>query len=371
MDNYVTLAIHTYDHAVALKKVLESHSIESHFEKITLDSASVNYGLRVKIRIGDLPLALKIVESGTEIIPESLQIADGVNGNILIPVDFSDYSSLSCMVGFSMAERLGLTPVLLHTYVTPYLGGPLPYSDSPDSEFMNINEAEISLSVKDEAEKSMKRFIRNIYEAQHKGLLPDIKFSQILEEGLPEEVIINYSKNTPPALIVMATRGKDKKEEEMIGSVTAEVLDSCRVPVFAVPEHYDFPGVADIRRLAFFCTLTQRDILSVDTLMRMFDFPEVDITLVPVNELGSEKCETKVKALQEYLAKNYPTARFSYKVFKAKSFREEMEDYSTAKGLELLIVPNKKMNAFRRFFNPGIAHRILFERDMPLLALPV
>lgn len=371
MDNYVTLAIHTYDHAVALKKVLESHSIETHFEKISIESGSVSYGLRVKIRNCDLPLALKIVESGSELSPQLKNSVEGIDGNILIPVDFSDYSSLSCLVGFSMAERLGLTPVLLHTYATPYLGGPIPYSDGYDEEMGNVQEAEMTISVKHEAEKSMNKFIRNIYEAQHKGLLPDIKFSHILEEGLPEEVINGYSKTTPPTLIVMATRGKDKKEEEMIGSVTAEVLDSCRVPVFAVPENYDFPGVANIRRLAFLCTLTQRDILSIDTLMRMFDFPEVDITLIPVNELGSDKCEVKVEALQKYLSKNYPTATFSYRIFKSKTFKEEMERYTSEKGLELLIVPNKKMNAFRRFFNPGIAHRILFERDMPLLALPV
>lgn len=39
--------------------------------------------------------------------------------------------------------------------------------------------------------------------------------------------------------------------------------------------------------------------------------------------------------------------------------------------IQLMIVPNKKSSAFSRFFRPTLAHRILFERDVPLLVLPV
>ena len=41
-------------------------------------------------------------------------------------------------------------------------------------------------------------------------------------------------------LIVMGTRGKSQKELDLIGSVTAEVLDSTKLPVFAVPESVPF-----------------------------------------------------------------------------------------------------------------------------------
>ncbi|MCM1291795.1 MAG: universal stress protein [Prevotella sp.] len=369
----ITLAIHTYDHAVALKKTLQGHNIKVTFEKVSSNAEDIDYGLRVKIDIADLPLALKIVESASELsLAKTTATLNGIKGNILIPIDFSDYSSLACLVGFAMAQRLNLTPVILHTFATPSLGGPIPYSDSFDPEIVStLQSTELSISVRHNAEKLMNRFIHTIYEAQHTGAMPDIKFKHIIEEGIPEEVIIEYSKSNPPALIVMATRGKDKKEEDLIGSVTAEVLDACRVPVFTVPENYRFTDIKNIKNLAFFCTLTQRDILSIDTLMRMFNFPDVQISLIPVNDLDSDKCDTKMIALTHYLSKNYPTAVFKYKIFRKSTFKEDMENYSTSQKLELLIVPNKKMNAFRRLFNPGIAHRILFERDMPLLALPV
>ena len=38
---------------------------------------------------------------------------------------------------------------------------------------------------------------------------------------------------------------------------------------------------------------------------------------------------------------------------------------------DLIIVPNKKKNIFSRFFNPGVAHKVLFQTDIPMLVIPV
>ena len=50
---------------------------------------------------------------------------------------------------------------------------------------------------------------------------------------------------------------------------------------------------------------------------------------------------------------------------------EDFANFAGQRGVQMLIVPNKKRNILSRLFNPGIAHKILFERDMPLLSAPV
>ena len=35
------------------------------------------------------------------------------------------------------------------------------------------------------------------------------------------------------------------------------------------------------------------------------------------------------------------------------------------------VVPNKKKNVFARFFNPTLAHKILFHADIPMMTIPV
>src|SRR5690606_39949146 len=68
------------------------------------------------------------------------------------------------------------------------------------------------------------------------GKFPKVSFTYTLVEGLPEEEIISYSKKIKPTAIAMGTRGKNAKDLDLIGSVTAEVMDGCRTPIFAVPE---------------------------------------------------------------------------------------------------------------------------------------
>ena len=39
--------------------------------------------------------------------------------------------------------------------------------------------------------------------------------------------------------------------------------------------------------------------------------------------------------------------------------------------IDLMVVPNRKKNVFARLFNPGIAHRVLFHFDIPMMVVPV
>lgn len=376
-DRFITLVIHTYDRAVTLRKILESHDIEVRFENLVISGTHLASGVRVKISERNLPLALKIIESGDLYAAAKAEMKmAGDKGNILIPVDFSSYSMLACKVGFVLARRLSLHPVLLHAYATPYFMGVINYCETLDRDLgsdASVDFAEIQAGndIRKEGERLMLDFKRKIEKLQKEGKLPDVRFSTMLNEGVPEEVILEYCRLTPPALVVMATRGKDKKEEDLVGSITAEVLDSCRVPVFAIPENCGFTSVDSLKKLAYFCNLDQHDILSVDTLMRMFGYPELSVALIPVNDRAGNRERGKVNDLRDYFNKNYPTAHFSAEVFARNDFNEKFEEFVEKEEIELLIVPNKKKNVFSRLFNPGIPHKILFERDMPLLALPV
>lgn len=376
-NRYITLAIHSRERADALKRILESHGIDVKFENVEISGAGVVSGVRVKIDEHDLPLALKVTESSQCYVSEKEALKmEGTEGNILIPVDFSPNSMLACRVGFDLARRLRLHPVLLHAYASPYFIG----SIDPDGGFdgdggidasAEIADMQASADMEKESEKLMRNLRRKIEEAQKDGSIADIKFSTLLQDGIPEEVIKEYCVQTPPVVVVMATRGKEKRDESLVGSVTAEVIDSCRVPVFVVPENCKMTSVEMVTKLVYFCNLDRQDILSVDTLMRMFNYPEAYVTLVPVSDKDGRNVRERVDMLRDFFNKSFPAAHFSAEVFPAKTFREDFENYISQTGAEMLIVPNKKRNVFQRLFNPGIAHRLLFERDMPMLALPV
>lgn len=294
---------------------------------------------------------------------------------ILIPVDFSEMTILACRAGLELAIRLSANPVFIFAVTTPMIDASLPYADVFDGEDMlpseEMDQAMESRQLLQVAQKTMGKFADDIRKRQSAGELPQVKFDTVVEEGVPEDVILNYTREHPTGLVVMATRGHRKRRLDMIGSVTAEVIDSCRVPVFTVPENYTLGSISGIVRLAFFCNLDESDLESLDSFLRIFGYPQIDIWLVPVNEKAGDSIKEKVDTLCSYCAAKFPSVKFHTAVCGSKSFREDFESLLAEFGLQMIIVPNKRKSMIARLFNPGIAHKVLFEKDIPMLALPV
>ncbi|MCM1152593.1 MAG: universal stress protein [Muribaculum sp.] len=371
----ITLCIHTYEYALGVKKLLEAHGISVSFEKYFENKSDIATAVKINIDEANLSPALRIIESGKFSPLAEIKKLTGVSNIVLIPVDFSNMCMLAVRAGFELAERLSLKVVILHAVVTPYFAGAVYGQENPDFPYMDtqaeFNEVVASSEIDKDADKLMTKLSDKIKHLQEIGQLPQVEFSTEVDEGVAEEVILEYTRTRSPALVVMANRGRHKREKEMVGSVTAEVIDSCRVPLFTVPENYSFCGIRNITRLAFFCNLDQQDILSLDNLMRLFGYPNVDVWLIPVNDRAGSSLKTKLDSLCKYFSSNYPSAIFHSAPLDPKTFRSEFENLVQKENLQLIIVPNKKKNILSRLFNPGIAHKILFERDMPLLALPV
>ena len=54
--------------------------------------------------------------------------------------------------------------------------------------------------------------------------------------------------------------GKNQKDIDLIGSVTAEVIDRSRTAVLAIPENTPFKQFSEVKRIAFITNFDQRDL---------------------------------------------------------------------------------------------------------------
>ncbi|MDE7136782.1 MAG: universal stress protein, partial [Muribaculaceae bacterium] len=90
-DRLITVAIHTYDKAVALKNLLEHEGVIAVLQNVNLSTPVVSSGVRVRIKESDLPLALRIIEN-YDIFIDNAGTDDEHQKMVLVPIDFSDYS---------------------------------------------------------------------------------------------------------------------------------------------------------------------------------------------------------------------------------------------------------------------------------------
>jgi len=372
----ITVAIHTYEKASMLKSLLENEGVPVVLQNVNLVQPVVSSGVRVRIREEDLPLALRIIEN-TEIFTSGPDAGASKGPSILVPVDFTDYSLRAACTAFRIAADNNARITLLHSFVSPYIASNIQLSDNLTYE---IAETERRHKIEAEATEKLDAFAAQLREMIKRGTIPAVKFSTELTEGVPEENISAYVREHHPWLIVMGPRAAVRREQEMIGSVSAEVLDSCRVQALTVPAPSHLESLTDLRHIVLFSTLEQEDILAFDALMRLIpdtskvsaaSMPKITIITIAGRRHSTETAKEANAALIGYYRKHYPQFQFSLKTLSMESLVGDYERIDAESPVSLAVVANRKRNIFARLFNPGIAHRILFHFDIPLFVVPV
>ncbi|MDE6288412.1 MAG: universal stress protein, partial [Muribaculaceae bacterium] len=76
-------------------------------------------------------------------------------------------------------------------------------------------------------------------------------------------------------------------------------------------------------------------------------------------------------ALSDYCSKKFSHYTFENVPLTPRSAVEELEKLQSERKFDLIVVPNRRRNVLTRMFNPGIANRLLFHADIPMLVIPV
>lgn len=364
-EKLITIAIYTYEKAQVVKELLEKEGIPTIIQNVNLIQPVVSSGVRVRIREADLPHALKVLEENQSI--NQAETTEGKEKKVLVPVDFSDYSFKACQIAFNFAQAHHAEVMLLHAYFSPYFPGAIPVTDTFTYE---INEDEALKQVQDRVNKEMKGFVDNLSSLVDKGALPKVKFNYILREGIPEDEVYNYSQEYKPMLIVMGTRGKNQKELDLIGSVTAEVLDAARVPVLAVPENISFLSVGNAKSVAFFINFDQRELVALDSFMRMMGQYDFTMNFIHIANRRDAWDHIKLAGIKDYFVKHYSGRNATSEIIDGEDFLNNVERFIREHNIDILVLTSRKRNIFARLFNPSIAHKMLFHADTPLFVIP-
>lgn len=372
-NRLITIAIHTVEKALPLKNLLEREGIYVELNNVNLASPTVAAGVRIRIKESDLPLALRIIENIEIFDIPARDEKPEKGGVILLPTDFSPHSDNAAKLAFKLASRLGMSIDMLHSFIAPASPQGVQLMDSYDYELADMAERQ---TIEVESTRMMEEYAAKIRGWIKSGEVPAVKFSTTVTEGIPEESILLYARDKNPQLIVMGTRGADKKEAELIGSVTAEVLDSCRIPAFTVPESVDVATVADLHKVAFVCNLEQEDMIAIDTLYRLFPEQSLEVMLIYIpgrreRNVSDAKTAQAQLNLLNYCREHFPGYGFDMRTVRLDTLIDDFKEIMQEGPFNLICVPNKKRNVFARVFNPSIAHKILFRADVPMMMIPV
>jgi nucleotide-binding universal stress UspA family protein len=328
----------------------------------------------VRINSSDLPKALAIIEdvdlsyyetsSGEEVEEDNHKISK----EILVPVDFSVPSMKACEFAFRLANDLHCHIKLMHAYFSPYYPMAIPFGDTfaiqaPDEElYKNIHK---------KVEAQMQEWTKTLQNKIQAGLLTDIHYSTLIVEGLPEEEIINYSRKAKPIAIVMGTRGSSERDLDLIGSVTAEVIEGSRTPIFAIPDDAPDKHLSEMNKIAFLTNFREREFVAFERLMKLIGDRKIEIYILHISKKDDLWNEIKLSGMKNYLKEKYPLLEIHYKLLDSANDRLEVaiDNFVKENQIDMISMSSSRRNIFARMFNPGLARRVIFHSKTPLLVL--
>ena len=373
-DRLITLALHTFDKAAQLKALLELEGVEATLQNVNLSSPVLSAGVRVRIKEGDLPLALRIIEN-PEIFGPGVAVASNSAAerqSILVPVDFSEKSVAAARLALTVAASGAASRVvLLNSFLVPHTNPlmNLGSSQTVDSAASDADEVRVSVVMAKAAGEEMHKLERLLRAEIKRGNLPAVSFSTVVVQGLPEEAIGQYLKDHREVrLLLMGTRSVIKKSHDLAGSITAEVLNSCRVQALTLPEDSTMTGLNEVKSIAMLSHLEQEDFLMLDAVSRLLPADaaaQIRVICMPNDRYSKSTNDAARRALTEYCNEHFPNYSFTIVQHNRSSRRLEID------GADLVVLPSRKKNILARLFNPGAAHRLLFQADVPLLVVPV
>ena len=367
-DKIITLAIHTKEKAFKLKEVLESRNIPVYLEELSQNDyvGDTAKGYAVKIKESQISKALTIIEENKLFSYNDMQTLKMDDGRkrILVAVDFSTYSMKACQTAFSIAKELDAKVKILHVYNNIYFPTQIPFAD----ELKNDGD----VSILDKSRKQMLDLCVEIDKNIEAGKFPSVNYSYSLREGIVEEEIESFIEEYKPMLLVLGKRGTNDNRTNILGSVTADIIEMTDIPVLAIPENSSFEGAKDVRHIAFFTNIHRRDIYSFDYLVNhLLPYKGLKITLVHIitDARNGKWSESDLLKLQESFTQKYSDMNISYKLINETDFVQGIKDFIETEKVDIVAVNTQRRSLWGRMFLPSNSRKILASLNVVLLTL--
>jgi nucleotide-binding universal stress UspA family protein len=366
-ERIVTLATNTYQHAQVLKNILESEGVECFLQNANLIEGSFNTSVRIRIRESDLEKAMKIMEGIIE--PGIGKLFNKKPGRpqkprILLPVDFSDYSEKAADLALDWAMRLNAEITVLNVYFNPIINT-LPFSEA---YVYDSSLDQMMVDMEEQAENEMQSFLKSFRKKAQKDGGDAISIRHQLVRGIAEEEILRFSVDYHPTVIIMGTRGKDRKAVDLIGSVTAEVMEMAKVPVLAVPEDFNYQGINMIKNVLYATNFEESDFEALDKLERLVKPLEVKIYFVHVGpQVDSKWDKIKLDGLKKHMEKRFPNTQIVCDFIENEDFWVGLEGFIQKEKIDIISLITRRRNLIARLINPSVGKKMLFHSNTPML----
>lgn len=276
---------------------------------------------------------------------------------ILIPVDFSECSIKA--VNFA-AQLSHFVPTQLDLLNVQEGTGSL-YTD-----YVGLNKEYNQYLIAD-ARKKLEKLQAKL------GLADHVVTTTHLVTGEVQETIIAEAAKLGSNLIIMGTSGASGIKELLIGSQTASVIGHSKVPVLAIPEHYEWKKP---EKILLATNNFEKEASVLDTIFQLAMQLHAKVETAVFSDEDYDDAATLLQAsygissYEKFLKEEYKQSALATAHLTGKSLEEALNDYISRNNIDILVMITYQRNLLKRIFNPSQTRRMSYHTQIPLLAIP-
>ncbi|HRW62140.1 MAG TPA: universal stress protein, partial [Bacteroidales bacterium] len=282
---------------------------------------------------------------------------------ILVPIDFSDYSVNACRYAIGLAEKLTAEIKLMHVYYNPVINS-MPLTDT---YYYQVNMDEIIREIEIRAKNNMDEFYKDLKEKLERENIQGVKIDYALISGIASEEIIAECENYNPDLVIIGMKGLGERENDLIGSVTAKIIEDTKVPVLVIPEDSLYQGIATINIL-YATNFDDSDYKALKKLMNIMSPFDFRLNCVHIGTPESNIWDkVKMDSLKEKLVSQYKDYEIECFIIEDEDFLNAIQKIVREKSIDIISMVTHKRNLISKLLNPSIARKVLFHTNIPFL----
>lgn len=284
---------------------------------------------------------------------------------ILVPIDFSSHTGISCQYAGAIAETTGAEIILFHSFFDQlYYSGAGFNSGGFESGIMLTDE--IILDFQKQKESRLEELANELKSSLSQSGKSKVNVTYHMGIGDPEVQILQAIEEFEPDLIILGSGGMGKKRL-LSGSVARRIMNTINTPVIAVPSLDEAPPIRNVVYMTTFEPADQDIIVKIHSLLNTFDVNFFCLHLS--NEKDSALAKQKMDEFAGSPILKALEGRISFHLLDDENQDEALRNFLDEQKADLIAFIPHKRNILKSIVFQGLTKEDLFLTRIPILAI--
>jgi len=286
---------------------------------------------------------------------------------ILVPVDFSGQTEITCRYAIEFARPTGAEIMLFHTYFDQII---LADSSFPDTlDMSTVYNEELMKDIFRVSERNMMELENRLSEVLKEEGITHISILSKVTSGELAHELKEVCQEFHPDLVVMGTTGEGRSAG-VWGKVSTYIISHAKVPVLTVPDMQKFRGFGTIMLTT---DLSDETAVMITGLLKIFAPFSFRIRAVHFLTRTKKTDEyTKMKELQQRFEAEEKKGLVTFEMVETEDDNQKaIDSYVVDRKIDLIAFYPHKRSLLYMMFTKNITKKNLYAAKVPLLAIPV